>query len=180
MSINQNVEEYVILVNEQDEMIGLEEKMRAHELGLLHRAFSICVYRRTETGTEILLQQRAHEKYHCGGLWTNTCCSHPRENETVMEAANRRLYEEMSFNVPLTEIGTFLYKAAFDNGLTEHELDHVLIGEYANFHPIFFNKEEVASYQWIEINELLNELKTTPEKFTPWFKPALDLALARL
>src|SRR5262245_48260979 len=109
------IQESVILVDEQDQILGTEEKIRAHELGLLHRAFSVFVYRKTKNDVELLLQQRHFEKYHCGGLWTNTCCSHPRLSETIVEAAERRLKEEMSLTLPLTPIGNFIYRAAFSN-----------------------------------------------------------------
>ena len=119
--------EYVILVDEQDITIGKMEKQQAHLEGLLHRAFSIFIF---NSENKLLLQKRASSKYHCGGLWTNTCCSHPRENETVQEAANRRLQEEMGMQCDLTPIFSFVYKANFENGLTEHEFDHVLLKKW--------------------------------------------------
>ena len=121
------IEEKVILVNEQDEQIGLMPKMEAHEKALLHRAFSVFIF---NDDNELMLQQRALDKYHSPGLWTNTCCSHQRDGETNIEAGKRRLQEEMGFVVELRESVSFIYKAPFDNGLTEHEYDHVLLGKY--------------------------------------------------
>jgi isopentenyl-diphosphate delta-isomerase len=161
--------EMVILVDENDQEIGLMEKQEAHEKALLHRAFSVLVF--NDKG-EMLLQQRAFEKYHSGGLWTNTCCSHPRQGETTEEAAHRRLQEEMGFDCVLNLHQTFIYKAPFDNGLTEHELDHVYIGQY-NEDP-HFNALEVNSFQWISLDELNDQLKNKPEKFTVWFKMIMD------
>jgi len=161
--------EMVILVDENDQEIGLMEKQEAHEKALLHRAFSVLVF--NDKG-EMLLQQRAFEKYHSGGLWTNTCCSHPRQGETTEEAAHRRLQEEMGFDCDLNLHQTFIYKAPFDNGLTEHELDHVYIGKYNN-NPEF-NILEVSSFQWISLEELKDQLKNRPEKFTVWFKMIMD------
>jgi len=135
--------EQVVLVNELDHEIGLMEKMEAHEKALLHRAFSVFVF---NAKGELLLQQRAFEKYHSGGLWTNTCCSHPRPNETVLDAANRRLMEEMGFQTPLQKVFDFIYQAAFSNGLTEHEFDHVFIGHYEG--EILPDPQEVHAYEY--------------------------------
>lgn len=172
--------EQVVLVNEQDEVIGVEEKMKAHENGLLHRAFSVFVYRKNESGLEFLLQQRHKDKYHCGGLWTNTCCSHPRLNETVVLAGQRRLKEELSIEVPLKSIGSFQYIAKFGNGLTEHELDHVLVGEYDPRYPIVLEPTEVQDFRWVKIERLKADLVSHSEQYTPWFRPALDLVLEDL
>jgi len=161
--------EYVILVDEQDITIGKMEKQQAHLEGLLHRAFSIFIF---NSENKLLLQKRASSKYHCGGLWTNTCCSHPRENETVQEAANRRLQEEMGMQCDLTPIFSFVYKANFENGLTEHEFDHVLFGESNQIPSI--NIEEVEDYRFVGIEELQREIKESPQNFTPWFLIALD------
>ncbi len=169
------VEERVILVDEQDNMIGTEEKIKTHRLGLLHRAFSIFVYRRMGDTVEFLLQQRHQKKYHCGGLWTNACCSHPRLGETILDAATRRLKEEMSLEMPLTHIGQFLYRARFDNGLTEHELDHVFIGEYDRNYSIVMDEREVEGFRWISEEQLEQELAFRSEQFTPWFLPAFNL-----
>lgn len=161
--------EYVILVDENDNELGVMEKMLAHKKGLLHRAFSVFIFNDKE---ELLLQQRAVSKYHSGGLWTNTCCSHPRPNETIKDAAHRRLFEEMGISCELNIKTNFIYKTPFENGLTEHELDYVLIGK-TNQNPII-NKDEVESYQWKSMNDIKKELITDPEKYTSWFKIALE------
>jgi isopentenyl-diphosphate delta-isomerase type 1 len=172
--------ERVVLVDEQDQVVGTEEKMRAHELGLLHRAFSVFVYRRGEKGLEFLLQKRHSEKYHCGGLWTNTCCSHPRLNESIVEAGERRLREEMSLAIALRHVGSFIYRASFSNGLTEHEFDHVLIGEYNGKDPIVIDPLEVEEYRWMDCETLQKELSNQTLLYTPWIKPALHIALEGL
>jgi len=162
----------VILVNEQDEPIGLMEKMEAHEKGVLHRAFSILIF---NSNGEMLLQQRALSKYHSPGLWTNACCSHPRDGETVLEAANRRLSEEMGMQTDLTILTHFIYKADFDNGLTEHELDYVLRG-ITNDSPLI-NQEEVHDYRWINTADLSQWVKTSPSDFTVWFLELFKLGI---
>lgn len=189
--------EHVILVDEQDAALGTEEKIRAHELGLLHRAFSVFVFRKRNDCIEFLLQQRHPDKYHCGNLWTNTCCSHPRWNEEIVSAAERRLKEEMALELPLVKVGSFLYRSEFDNGLIEHEYDHVLIGEYQEGMNISVDPNEVKNYAWVSIaslqKEVLNEncsnasgsLRSarndnSVRHFTPWFKPALKIALEGL
>ncbi|PKP14388.1 MAG: isopentenyl-diphosphate delta-isomerase [Bacteroidetes bacterium HGW-Bacteroidetes-3] len=158
-------EEQVILVNEKDEKIGLMPKMEAHEKAVLHRAFSIFVF---NDKNELLLQQRAALKYHSPLLWTNTCCSHQRDGEGNVEAGKRRLQEEMGFVCDLKEVTWFIYKAPFDNGLTEHELDHILIGYY-NENPLL-NREEVENFKWMTIEEVKNDMKKHPEIYTEWFK----------
>jgi isopentenyl-diphosphate delta-isomerase len=163
------MQEMVILVDEHDNEIGLMEKQEAHVKALLHRAFSVMVF--NDKG-EMLLQQRALSKYHSGGLWTNTCCSHPRQGETTEQAAHRRLQEEMGFDCELKLHQTFIYKAPFDNGLTEHELDHVFIGTY-NQNPQI-NPEDVNDFHWISLTELNQQLRNQPEKFTVWFKMIMD------
>lgn len=174
-------EEHVILVDEQDRVLGTEEKIKAHKLALLHRAFSVFVYRKTNNGTiEFLLQQRYQAKYHCGGLWSNTCCSHPRLGETIVVAGQRRLKEEMALQVSLECVGSFQYLAKFDNGLAEHELDHVLVGEYNGIDPIVLNEKEAQAFQWISVSALWQELSQRSEKYTPWFKKAFQLALEGL
>ena len=145
--------EYVILVDENDQEIGSMEKQEAHEKGLLHRAFSVFVFNENK---ELLLQQRALTKYHSAGLWTNTCCSHPRIGETIEQAAHRRLTEEMGFDCELITKTSFIYKAAFENGLTEHEFDHVLVGNFNG--EISFNPTEVKNFKWINLEELQIEL----------------------
>ena len=162
-------EEKVILVNENDEPIGLMAKMEAHEKALLHRAFSVFIV--NEQG-EIMLQQRAHHKYHSPLLWTNTCCSHQREGESNIEAGKRRLQEEMGFTAELKELFHFIYKAPFDNGLTEHELDHVMIGYY-NDAPII-NPDEVESWKWMSVEAVKKDMELNPEVYTVWFKIIFD------
>ena len=143
------VEEKVILVDQNDQPIGLMNKLEAHEKALLHRAFSVFIL---NDKNELMLQQRAHHKYHSPLLWTNTCCSHQRENESNIQAGTRRLREEMGFETNLTEMFHFIYKAPFDNGLTEHELDHVMIGNY-NGEPNI-NSDEVESWKWMKIEDV--------------------------
>ncbi|WP_452222397.1 isopentenyl-diphosphate Delta-isomerase [Lacinutrix salivirga] len=162
-------EEKVILVNEKDEQIGLMPKMEAHEKALLHRAFSVFVF---NSKNELMLQQRALTKYHSPGLWTNTCCSHQRDGESNLEAGKRRLNEEMGFITPLKETTSFIYKAPFDNGLTEHEYDHIMIGYYEN-EPII-NTEEVASWKWMPLEDVKKDIITNPEEYTAWFKIIFD------
>ncbi len=157
--------EQVILVDKKDQEIGLMEKMEAHEKALLHRAFSIFLF---NTNGELLLQQRAEHKYHSGGLWTNTCCSHPRSKETVLEAANRRLMEEMGMQCEMKQMFHFIYKAELDQGLTEHELDHVVFGYTDNVPSI--NKEEVMDWKYIKMDALDQEIKQNPAVYTEWFK----------
>jgi isopentenyl-diphosphate delta-isomerase len=157
-------EEKVILVNSNDEPIGLMPKMEAHEKAVLHRAFSVFV---VNDKNELILQQRALEKYHSPGLWTNTCCSHQRDGEGNIEAGLRRLDEEMGFTTPLEYLFNFIYKAPFDNGLTEHELDHVMLGRYEG-DPVI-NPEEVASWKWMNIEEINSDLKNNPDSYTVWF-----------
>ncbi len=158
-------EEYVILVNEKDEQIGLMPKMEAHEKAILHRAFSVFIF---NDANELLLQQRAADKYHSPLLWTNTCCSHQRNGETNLEAGKRRLQEEMGFACELEEKTSFIYKAPFDNGLTEHELDHVMVGKYQK-NPII-NREEVENFKWMLLKDVQKDIAQQPELYTEWFK----------
>ncbi|QYJ67331.1 isopentenyl-diphosphate Delta-isomerase [Flavobacterium litorale] len=162
-------EEKVILVNENDEQIGLMPKMEAHEKALLHRAFSVFIL---NSKNEIMLQQRAAQKYHSPLLWTNTTCSHQREGETNLQAGNRRLMEEMGIQAELKELFSFIYKAPFDNGLTEHELDHVMIGYYDDAPNI--NKEEAESWKWMSIEAVKEDMKANPSIYTVWFKIIFD------
>ena len=162
-------EEQVILVNEKDEQIGLMPKMEAHEKALLHRAFSVFIF---NDKNELMLQQRALNKYHSPGLWTNTCCSHQREGETNIEAGKRRLQEEMGFVTDLKETITFIYKAPFDNGLTEHELDHIIVGHF-NGEPDI-NKNEVESWKWMDLEDVKVDMALHPEHYTAWFKIIFD------
>lgn len=166
--------EHVILVDQEDNPQGTAEKLFAHEQGLCHRAFSIFVFRQCVT-TEILLQQRAQNKYHSPGLWTNTCCSHPRPGEGILEAGQRRLQEEMGINTPLTWVGQFHYTATFSNGLIENEVDHILIGSLPD--PSFqVNPNEVQDVRWTDLLQLKQEIIHSPQKFTPWLKQALEIA----
>jgi len=157
----------VILVDEQDVQTGTMEKMEVHQKALLHRAFSIFIF--NEKG-EMLLQQRAARKYHSGGLWTNACCSHPKPGEDTLASAETRLQEEMGFHVPLTKAFDFIYKAPFDNGLTEHEFDHVFIGNYDG--DITPNAEEVSDYCFKSTEEIKNSIISHPQKYTEWLKIA--------
>lgn len=158
-------QEQVILVNENDEPIGSMEKIEAHEKALLHRAFSVFIL---NDKNEVMLQQRAASKYHSPLLWTNTCCSHQRAGETNIAAGKRRLQEEMGFQVDLKELFSFIYKAPFDNGLTEHELDHVMVG-YSNQDPNI-NREEVEAWKWMSLEAIKQDMKDHPESYTAWFK----------
>lgn len=162
-------EEHVILVNENDEQIGTMPKMEAHEKALLHRAFSVFVF---NDKNELMLQQRAKHKYHSPLLWTNTCCSHQREGETNMQAGKRRLQEEMGFVTELKETISFIYKAPFDNGLTEHEYDHIMIGYYNDKPDI--NPEEVESWKWMSLEAVKEDIELHPELYTEWFKIIFD------
>jgi isopentenyl-diphosphate delta-isomerase len=158
-------EEMVILVNENDEQIGLMLKMEAHKKAVLHRAFSVFIF---NDKYELMLQQRALEKYHSPGLWTNTCCSHQRDGESSIEAGKRRLLEEMGFSTELKQTTSFIYKAPFDNGLTEHEFDHILVGTY-NEEPIL-NQQEVADWKWMPLEDVKTAIKENPADYTAWFK----------
>ena len=162
-------EEKVILVDVEDQQVGTIGKMEAHQKALLHRAFSIFIL---NSNLELLMQQRAYGKYHSPGLWTNTCCSHQREDESNIEAGSRRLMEEMGMTVPLQELFTFIYKASFDNGLTEHELDHVMVG-FCDDDPKI-NTEEVAGFKWMTIDSLKKDLKEKPNDYTVWFAIIFD------
>jgi isopentenyl-diphosphate delta-isomerase len=158
----------VILVDENDQQTGTIEKLQAHRLGLLHRAFSVFIF---NSKGEFLLQRRAAAKYHNGNLWTNTCCSHPMPGEDILNAAQRRLSEEMGFKTPLSHLFSFIYKVSFDNGLTEHEFDHVFTGIYDG--KIFIDKSEVDDYCFKNLNEIDEALRTDPGNYTDWFKIAL-------
>ena len=157
--------EKVILVDKNDNELGIMEKQEAHVKGLLHRAFSVFIF---NDKNELLLQRRAVKKYHSGGLWTNTCCSHPRQNEKTEDAAERRLLEEMGMRSTLKKQFDFVYKAKLDNNLYEHEFDHVFFG-FTNDLPII-NPEEVEEYTYKTLEDIGNEMKTIPDKYTEWFK----------
>lgn len=161
--------EYVILVDDKDNEVGIMEKIEAHEKALLHRAFSIFIL---NSNNQLLLQKRADHKYHSPGLWTNTCCSHPRPNETVLEAGNRRLFEEMGMTAKLDSLLSFTYKADFDNGLTEHEFDHVLIGFTDELPKL--NPEEVSDYKYVDLSFISKDLMKNPNVYTEWFKIVFD------
>ena len=161
--------EKVILVDENDCEIGLMEKMEAHEKALLHRAFSVFVF--NDEG-KLLLQRRAAHKYHSAGLWTNTCCSHQRQGETTLEASHRRLQEEMGFDCELEEKFSFIYKVNFDNGLSEHEYDHVVFGNF-NEEPQI-NPDEVSDFRYVSIKEIKEAIELDKSQFTFWFLVAFD------
>lgn len=167
--------EQVILVDSNNNTIGAEEKIKAHQLGLLHRAFSIFILRKNQV-PEVLFQKRAVTKYHSSGLWTNSCCGHPRPGETVNEAANRRLQEEIGLNLPLKEIGVFTYKANVGNNLTEHEIDHVFIG-YWEGQSIVPNSEEVERLKWYNLHKVLKEINHKPSLYTAWIAQALEIVI---
>ncbi len=157
------------LVDDNDNIIGHAEKMEVHLNGLLHRAFSILVF---NDKNEILIHQRAFGKYHSPGLWTNTCCGHPNEGETMEAAVHRRLQEEMGFDCNLSPKFTFRYKAVFDNGLTENEIDHVYIGIFNETFTV--NPDEVADYKWISIAQTKELIHQNPDNFTVWFKEIMN------
>ncbi|WP_179351746.1 isopentenyl-diphosphate Delta-isomerase [Winogradskyella vidalii] len=162
-------EEQVILVDENDNKIGLMPKMEAHEKALLHRAFSVFVFNDKK---ELMLQQRALHKYHTPGLWTNTCCSHQRDGESNLEAGKRRLQEEMGFVTELEEQTSFIYKAPFDNGLTEHEYDHIMTGYYNDIPNV--NPDEVANWKWMALDDVKADMVKNPQLYTAWFKIIFD------
>ena len=157
--------EEVVLVNEMDQKVGLMEKMEAHVKGLLHRAFSIFIF---NSKGELLIHQRAMSKYHSPGLWTNTCCSHPRDTETLQQAVNRRLEEEMGMATDMEKKFHFIYKAELDQGLTEHELDHVFFGHTDDLPK--HNPEEVMDFKYVNIEELTSDMEQNPDNYTEWFK----------
>jgi isopentenyl-diphosphate delta-isomerase len=157
-------EKEVVLVNERDESLGTMEKMEAHRKGVLHRAFSVFIF---NSKGEMLLQQRALGKYHSGGLWTNACCSHPGAGENVADAAARRLKEEMGFSVPLKKIFDFIYHSEMENGLTEHEFDHVFTGQHDGV--ISPDKDEVKDYCYKSLESIRQNLQSHPHHFTAWF-----------
>lgn len=167
------MDEQVILVDEQDQEVGTEEKIKAHREGRLHRAFSVFIF---NPAGEMLLQKRSRRKYHSGGLWTNTCCSHPRPGEAVEDAAKRKLRQEMGIRCRLQKAFTFLYKAPFENGLTEHELDHVFIGQYSG--KVEPNPEEAEGWVWADPKEIAKDLKLNPQRYSAWFRLAFERVIA--
>lgn len=167
--------EQVILVDQNDQQIGLMEKMEAHEKALLHRAFSVFIFNKKG---KLLLQKRAISKYHSPLLWTNTCCSHQREGESNVAAGRRRLQEEMGFVTEIKEVFSFIYKVPFDNGLTEHELDHVMIGYYDASPTI--NKKEVGNYKWMALEDIKEDMQENAKNYTAWFKIIFDKSYKKL
>ena len=162
-------EEKVILVDKLDNQLGLMPKMEAHIKGVLHRAFSVIIF---NSKGEVLLQKRASTKYHTPNLWSNTCCSHQRQDENNIDAGKRRLKEEMGFITDLHNFDSFIYKVEFSNGLTEHENDHILLGVYDGIpNP---NPDEVDEWKWIGVNKLVTDIKNNPEIYTAWFKIIMD------
>lgn len=169
--------EYIILVDRKDKPIGFEEKMKAHEKGgKLHRAFSVFIF---NSEGKMLLQLRSVKKHHFGGLWTNTCCSHPRKGEEIEEAAHRRLKDEFGFDTELKEIFHFIYKATDEkSGLTEHEFDHVFIGKYDGKPKP--NDAEIDEWKWADVKKLRQDMEENPDKYTPWFRIALDRVMKKV
>jgi len=160
----------VVLVDEDDRQVGVREKQRAHLDGALHRAVSVFVF--DSTGRKMLLQQRALGKYHSGGLWSNACCSHPAPREAALDAAHRRLVEELGFDCPLEFAFSFIYRADVGESLVEHEFDHVFIGRCdATTVP---HPDEIAAVEWVDVRDMLDNLKTRPERYSPWFGIAID------
>ena len=165
----------VIAVNEKDEVVGYHSKMEVHEKGILHRAISVCIF---NSKGEWLLQQRAENKYHSGLLWSNTTCTHPMIGESVLEAANRRLFEEMGMHAILTKEFSFQYRAELDKSLVENELDHVFVGISDDLPNI--NLNEVASYQYIATDDLTRSIQNQPERYTEWFKLLFPMVLNKI
>ncbi len=159
----------VILVDELDHAIGEMDKMEVHEKGELHRAISVLVF---NSQHEFMLQQRSFSKYHSPGLWTNTCCSHPHPGEPSPMAAHRRLKEEMGFECQLNKAFDFIYKAHLDNGLIEHEFDHVYIGYYDR-DPVI-NTDEANDYKWLNVKALMEDLRSNPASYTVWFRIIME------
>ena len=164
--------EEVILVDTEDNEIGLMEKMQAHREAKLHRAFSVFLL---NDQNEILLQQRAIDKYHCGGMWTNTCCSHPRTGESLQDAVKRRLQEEMGIACNTKQVYNFIYKADVGGGLFEHEFDHVFFGEFSGTPKP--DENEVSDWKYVAVETLTQDVEANPAKYTPWFKIILTEVL---
>ncbi len=158
----------IIIINEYDEAIGTGEKLLVHQRGQLHRAFSILIFNQEN---ELLIHQRTAHKYHSSSLWTNTCCGHPNANEEINAAAHRRLGEEMGFDTPLDFLFKFQYRAELENDLIENEIDHVFVGQFDDNFVV--NPEEVADYQWVMIENLLQDVAENDSKYTFWFKEIL-------
>jgi len=167
--------EHILLVDENDKEVGIGEKIKTHQEGKLHRAFSIFIF---NSKGQLLLQRRAKSKYHSGGLWTNTCCSHPRAEEDIEKAVHRRLKEEMGFGCELKEIFSFIYKVKLDNNLFEHEYDHVFTGKFDG-EPIP-NPEEADGWKWVDVEELKNDIKENPDAYSYWLKKSIDKVISNL
>ncbi|MBA4851544.1 isopentenyl-diphosphate Delta-isomerase [Emticicia sp. BO119] len=159
----------IIVVNDIDEEVGSGEKLRVHQQGLLHRAFSVLIF---NDNNELLIHQRVFNKYHSGGLWTNTCCGHPNVNESIKTAAERRLGEEMGFTCNLDFLYKFHYKTTFDNQLTENEIDHVFTGVYNNTFEV--NPAEVLDYKWVSVANIVEAIANNPQNYTFWFKKIIQ------
>lgn len=169
--------EYIILVDKNDREIGVGEKIQIHREGKLHRAFSIIIF--STDKKKMLLQQRAKTKYHCGGLWSNACCGHPRSHEILKQATKRRLGEEMGMKCQMQELFSFIYKSKLDHELSEYEFDHVFIG-HTDKNPII-NSEEADDYKWTSLRKLKVDIRDHPRIYTPWFKIILkELAKKRI
>lgn len=167
--------EYIILTDERDQYVGVMEKLLVHKLGLLHRAFSVFIF---NTKGEMLLQQRAKDKYHSGGLWSNACCSHPRFEEKVADAVNRRLWEEMGISCETSFAFSFIYKASFENGLTEHEYDHVYVGSTDDIPQP--NKSEVDDFKYVTLPHLLTDIEHNPANYSEWLKLSLPKIVSQV
>ena len=172
MAVKRATDELVVLVDERDQEVGVGEKLRVHCEGRLHRAFSVFLF---NAAGELLLQQRALGKYHSGGLWSNTCCSHPRPGELIAKAAASRLEEEMGISCPLWRAFDFVYQARVGEGLCEFEFDHVFVGHYDG--EVFPNAAEVMAYTWMPVADLKADLRLSPESYTPWLAIALERAV---
>jgi isopentenyl-diphosphate delta-isomerase len=169
------MEEKIILVDENDKEVGSGEKLKVHREGKLHRCFSLFVF---NSKGELMMQQRARSKYHSGGLWTNTCCSHPRVGEKIEGSVHRRLLDEMGFDCEVKEAFSFIYKAKLDHGLWEHEFDHFFVGKFDSEPKI--NPEEADCWKWINLNVLKKDIAENPENYTVWFKIALDKHIEKI
>ncbi|MBR2835781.1 MAG: isopentenyl-diphosphate Delta-isomerase [Coriobacteriales bacterium] len=173
-------DDLLILVDGLDRKIGTATKLEAHLQGLLHRAFSVVLMRESPDGPELLLAKRALGKYHSGGLWTNSCCSHPRDGEETIDAAYRRVEEELGIKaIDLHEIAAFAYRAEFDNGLCEYEYDHVLLGQCTCTDDIPFDPSEVSEVRWVSFDTLAQELAQKPKHFTAWAPMVFSATMAR-
>jgi isopentenyl-diphosphate delta-isomerase len=174
--LTQEVQCFLLQVDHSDRPVGLVEKRNAHLKGILHRAFSVFIFREAQSGIELLLQQRAFHKYHSGGLWTNTCCSHAEPDVPIETTASNRLQTEMGFSYPLSFLGSFYYKTDVGNGMTEHEIDHVFAAFY-NPPYIHLNPEEANAFKWMNVEDLKKDLLVKRHEFTAWFPEAFGIAL---